>query len=427
MKKKYLITIALFLCILLVGCGKNDQDTSLFKKDQIAPVLSGIDSVVEIDCGDEMNIFDYVAENLKISDDTSEEIVEYSLSELEHEITCAELNFDSTNGTVDTSKTGNYYINISVKDLDGNEGTYTYTLYIKPLIVTADFEELIEMDCGTPFNALDYIKDKTKITNQSGEKEYNLDNFDYEINCDNKVYDANSGNIDTRHWGKYTVSLKLNTESFENNTFSFDVKLNPLKIEKGVNVFEKYGGGYEYEGFCEYKNTSVDPLEISSIRFQYFDKDDILISTGDYPESSLKYVASENSGYARELFASWDFPLQDSDEIERVEVEIEYTEPSKEDTTLIVGDMEISETNGFGGVAIVENPYDKDAEYLNFCAGMYDAEGNLIGVMQSYDSAKIPALSKARVSVSWYIDSMEIPKQTVSLKATGSVSGFADE
>lgn len=82
---------------------------------------------------------------------------------------------------------------------------------------------------------------------------------------------------------------------------------------------------------------------------------------------------------------------------------------------------------GFAGMTVITNPYDKDIEYFNLLAGMYDAEGNLIGVMDSMDTNGINAMSKARATASWLPDSREVPDKVESLKASARVTLFVGE
>lgn len=116
-----------------------------------------------------------------------------------------------------------------------------------------------------------------------------------------------------------------------------------------------------------------------------------------------------------------------------VKVEIGYEKTNDSDgTSLEVGDMKITNNynynvSGFAGMTVITNPYDKDIEYFNFLSGMYDAEGNLIGVMDSMDTNGINAMSKARATASWLPDSREVPDKVESLKASARVTLLVGE
>ena len=56
---------------------------------------------------------------------------------------------------------------------------------------------------------------------------------------------------------------------------------------------------------------------------------------------------------------------------------------------------------------------------------MYDAEGKLIGVIDSLDTENINAGGKARYKAAWLPNSREIPDQVDSVKASAKVESFA--
>ena len=424
MKRKILVMAALFLlCLGVTGC------------DRTAPEVSGVGETIEMDCGTKLNLEDYLNENLSISDETDDGKVDYKLSDLEHTITNDDSIYNAETGYVDTDKPGEYNFTLTVQDEKNNKTETSFTLVLKALKMESTVEDLIEMDCGTPFNVKDYLKEHVSLSNQSGDAQYQLDDFDYTIDCDESVYNANTGTFDTTKFGEFPIKFTIESESFDNNTVSFKVKLNPLVIEKGAYTYEEgiSSTGYDYIGFCEYKNTSSEDLKVNSIEFKYFDKDDIMIGSNDMPDYSLEYVKSGASGYAMDTYSSFNSSISSPDEIVRVEVIIDYGKPSGNDTTsLEVGDVEITNNydynvSGFAGTAVITNPYDKDVEYYTFLAGMYDADGKLIGVMDSMDSEGIDAGGKARCTAAWLPDSKEIPDQVNTVKASAKVDSFAGE
>ena len=58
--------------------------------DTKEPVLKGIGKTVEVQCGTEFNLDDYLNENLKIKDETDDGMKEYKLKDLEYTIKCDE-------------------------------------------------------------------------------------------------------------------------------------------------------------------------------------------------------------------------------------------------------------------------------------------------------------------------------------------------
>lgn len=322
-KKIFLcIGTAVVICVSLTGC------------DREAPVISGIDSVIELDCGTKFNLEDYLNENVDIADETDDGSVQYKLSELEHTIKCSGDVYNVETGEFNTEQFGNYDVELSVKDKSNNNTTFTFTVKLNPLHINSSLEEVVEMDCGAIFNVNDYFGENIKIVNKAESAEYKLDDFDYTINCDETIYNSASGKIDTGKFGEYNAALTINSKSFENNTVSFDIKLNPLAIEKGYYVYKnEFASNYEYLGFCEYKNTSVEDLAVTSIEFQFFDKDGVMVGSSDMPDYSREYVASGESGYALDTFASSGSLIGCVDEIADVEVNIEFEKPDEADST----------------------------------------------------------------------------------------------
>lgn len=421
-KKIFLcIGTAVVICVSLTGC------------DREAPVISGINSVIELDCGTKFNLENYLNENVDIADETDDGSVQYKLSELEHTIKCNGDVYNAETGEFNTEQFGNYDVELSVKDKSNNNTTFAFTVKLNPLHINSSLEEVVEMDCGAIFNVNDYFCENIKIVNQAESAEYKLDDFDYTINCDETIYNSASGKLDTGKFGEYNAALTINSKSFENNTVSFDIKLNPLAIEKGYYVYKnEFASNYEYLGFCEYKNTSVEDLAVTSIEFQFFDKDGVMVGSSDMPDYSREYVASGESGYALDTFASSSSLISSVDEIADVEVNIEFEKPDEADSTsLEVGNTEITNdyeynVSGFAGTIIITNPYDKDIEYYTLLVGMYDSEGNLIGVMNSMDFNGINANSKVKSTACWLPDPREIPDKVKELKASARVTSFGD-
>lgn len=454
-----MIGMALAICFGLTGC------------DREPPVISGLDGAIELDCGTELNLPDYLNQNVEITDETDDGTVNYQLSDLEYTIKCDESLYDAETGNFNTEKYGSYDVELAVKDESNNEATATFTVKLNPLHLNSSIEDVVELDCKTPFNLKDYLGTNVKIENLSEDAEFHLTDFDYTVDCADTVYDSASGEFSTDKIGEYDIALTINSESLEVNTMNFTIKflplevnssaeddveiddamddetssnddddyldenVNPWAIEKGYYVYESNfsSSGYDYLGFCEYKNTSAEDLEVTSIEFQFFDKDGVMIGSSDFPEYSRDYVASGESGYALDTFASSGSSISSVDEVADVVVNIEYEKPSGEDqTSLEVGEMEITNNydynvSGFAGTTVVTNPYDKDVEYFELLAGLYDEEGKLIGVMESMDSNSVNALSKARATASWLPDSREIPDQVKTLRASARVTSFADE
>ena len=174
------IGIALVICVGLTGC------------DREAPVIIGIDSVIELNCGIKFNLEDYLNENADITDETDDGPIQYKLSELEHTIKCNEDVYNVETGEFNTGQSGNYDVELSVKDKSNNNTTFAFTINLNPLHMNSSLEEFVEMDCGAIFNVNDYFSENIKIVNLAESAEYKLDDFDYTINCDETIYNPAS-------------------------------------------------------------------------------------------------------------------------------------------------------------------------------------------------------------------------------------------
>lgn len=425
-KVKMFITISvaiIMIATVLSGC------------DLKAPVISGIDSVIELDCNTEFNLKDYLIDNVKIADETDEGIVDYQLTDLKYEISCDDSVYDEETGKFNTDKYGNYDVELSVTDMSHNKTKFAFTVKLNPLNMDSKVEELVKINCGTSFNIKDYLNERITITNADKSVEYKLNDFDYTIDCSETVYNAASGKLDTSKSGEYDVALTINAGCFENNKINFKINLNPLVIDKGYYVYKSdiSSSGYDYLGYCEYKNTSVENLSVTSVEFQFFDKDGVMIASSDSAEYSRDYLAGGESGYSLDTYASFNSTISSEDEIANVEVNIKYEKNMEADSTsLEVEDMKITNdydynVSGFAGTTVVTNPYNKDVEYFSLLAGMYDKDGKLIGVMDSMDNNQIKSKSKSRATAAWLPDSREIPDKVKTLKARARVISFVGE
>ena len=267
-KSKMFITISvaiIMIAAVFTGC------------DLKAPVINGIDSVIELDCNTEFNLKDYLIENVKIADETDEGIIDYNLSDLEYKISCDDSVYDEETGKFNTNKYGNYNVELLVKDKSHNKTKFAFTVKVNPLNIDSKVEELVKIDCGTLFNIKDYLNERITITNTDKSVEYKLSDFDYTVDCPETVYNAASGKLDTSKSGEYDVELTINSGCFENKKINFKINLNPLVIDKGYYVYKSdtSSSGFEYLGYCEYKNTSVENLSVTSVEFQFLIKTEL--------------------------------------------------------------------------------------------------------------------------------------------------------
>ena len=103
--------------------------------DTKEPVLKGIGKTVEVQCGIEFNLDDYLNENLKIKDETDEGSKEYKLKELEYSIKCDDEIYNEKTGDVKTDDYGTYDVKLTVKDESRNKATLEFQLFLNPVLV----------------------------------------------------------------------------------------------------------------------------------------------------------------------------------------------------------------------------------------------------------------------------------------------------
>lgn len=98
--------------------------------DKTAPSITGLEEKVDITCGTDFNINDYIAEKVKVEDNVTENIKDYSIS--------SDDVYDRGTGNVSTMENGEHEVIVTAKDEAGNEGEAKFTLSINPVIVSKD-------------------------------------------------------------------------------------------------------------------------------------------------------------------------------------------------------------------------------------------------------------------------------------------------
>ena len=292
----------------------------------------------------------------------------------------------------------------------------------------------VEVQCGTEFNLDDYLNEKLKIKDETddGIKEYNLKDLEYTIKCDEEIYNEETGDVKTGDYGTFDVKLAVKDESRNKATLEFQLFLNPVEVTKGTYTFpdDSAKGKFNVQGYCEIKNTSSQFLKLSDIRMQLIDKDDVVAYETDMPEYSTEYLLPGNSCYVMDELAGWDVEFNHEDDIADIVVDFDYSiDKTENDTTLEVGKMEAKKTDiGYEATATVTNPYDKGVDYYTILAGMYDKDGNLIGVMKSYgDTTSLNPKGKGKAVLGWFAESMAIPDRTKEVRGQARVVTFEGE
>ena len=118
--RKYIAVFALVAaCFLLGGCG-----------DETAPTIEGAQESVDVQCGTDFNLTDYVNENLVIKDDSGKDP--------EVTIECDEKVYEKETGKIDTSKYGEFAVKITAKDAAEKKKKKEFTLNLNPVRLTKD-------------------------------------------------------------------------------------------------------------------------------------------------------------------------------------------------------------------------------------------------------------------------------------------------
>lgn len=285
-------------------------------------------------------------------------------------------------------------------------------------------KEPIKIDCGTEFNLDEYLNENLTIKSASEDsnQEYKLQDLTYEITCD-EIYNAENGKIDTSEYGKFEATLSINDENAGKASLDFTLKLNPLAIQKGYYVYESdvADSGFELLGYCSFTNGCKETFRIDEIELQYFDQDGIMVCSTDMPDYAPVYVGKGQTGFAQDTFSGTDAILESPDDIAKIKVKIDFKQADAENsTTLECSEPELIHNydynvSGFGAEFIVTNKTKKKGDAF-LLAGMYDADDNLIGVMNCMDQPTVAAGGKAKMIACWLPDSKSRPDKTVKVK-----------
>lgn len=294
----------------------------------------------------------------------------------------------------------------------------------------------VEVLCGADLNLHDYLNEHMKIKDETddGTKEYQLKDLEYSIDCDDSIYDDETGKIDTDNAGDYDVAVTVKDEAGNKSTLEFKLVLNPLEVEKGFYIYDD-SDSKAVMGFASYKNRSKTTLKITGIEIEYQDKDGTTLANEDdtdFITHSRDYIKEGETGYVLEDFVSTNISNPESVTKFLINVKYEAMAEDDEDNSLIVKDVSIKrdyayDVSGFAGTVSIENPSKKTVEYCTVLTGMYDKDGKLIGVMESMDTPKIRGNSKAILDTVWLPESKKIPDKTKSLKGSARTTSYEGE
>ena len=153
--------------------------------DKVAPSIMGLEEKIDITCGTEFNLNDYISERIKVEDNITKDIKEYSISSDEV--------YDRGSGIINTMENGEHEVIVTAKDEAGNKGETKFILSINPVLVTKDNPEPVIYDG-------EYATVKLKSFNHGEIFEYSgmigyYAKFDVENKCDEPI---------TVYWSSHT-------------------------------------------------------------------------------------------------------------------------------------------------------------------------------------------------------------------------------
>lgn len=153
--------------------------------DKTAPSINGLEEKIDITCGTEFNLNDYIAEKIRIEDNITKDIKDYSIS--------SDKVYDRGSGLISTMENGEHEVIVTAKDEAGNEGELKLILSINPVVVSKDNPEPVIYDG-------EYATIKLKSFNHGEIFEYSdmigyYAEFDVENKCDEPI---------AVYWSMYT-------------------------------------------------------------------------------------------------------------------------------------------------------------------------------------------------------------------------------
>lgn len=108
-----------------------DEEEPEYANDTQAPVISGLNSEIEVKCGTTFNVKNYVEKNISISDNVTEDIEEYTIE-------CSDNAYDDVTGELSSGERKEVVVNITANDEADNTGEFSIVFTIEPIHVTKD-------------------------------------------------------------------------------------------------------------------------------------------------------------------------------------------------------------------------------------------------------------------------------------------------
>lgn len=223
---------------------EKSQKMYAIQTDKTNPVIEGLEagSVIEVQCGTQFNLNEYLKDKISISDNVTMDLKEYYTE-------CDEKVYDSISGKVDTCYSGEFPVKLSTKDEAENEGSLDLVLKLNPVHVTKENPHPVVYDgeYGT-------IKIKDfKYGDIYGMKQYYIEfDIDNKTSDDMLVYLTRDTFINDYQIGAYYTITSIaggKKGTMESHIYNEDIPQNIGKysiIESNVGIAKNQEDGSYY-------------------------------------------------------------------------------------------------------------------------------------------------------------------------------------
>ncbi|SDX40904.1 hypothetical protein [Eubacterium barkeri] len=211
---------------------------------------------------------------------------------------------------------------------------------------------------------------------------------------------------------------------------------NPVSIsQSGFYVEEVSPKSYYVNVYCEYKNTSKDPIYITGINVIGYDKSNISLGDGSVNFSSY-ILQPDEVGYGIR-YDAYGIKVNSAEELSRIDFKINTYKASVTDKLLSCTDTQIVQDNSFGDVnkSVIQTTVSNDttlnvdADY-SVIAGLLDSDNKMIGAATTLNRPNaISPNSKSRNDLQTLVlesDNLSTVK-TIDVKAGMYLSVFDND
>lgn len=150
---------------------------------------------------------------------------------------------------------------------------YQVTKDVEPPVISGiEKDQTVDVTCGTDFNLKEYLKETIKI---SDEKDGEISAYDIEL--DEKVYNAETGDVDTRQAGTFDATIKTMDKAENAATTPFKLSLNPVHVTKDKVKQTVYDGKYGKIDLVSFKHGVIYDKKVYQMVFECTNKDSSIV------------------------------------------------------------------------------------------------------------------------------------------------------